>query len=204
MAEANSRIRRACLHYWPTALLIFFLFIIDYFHRIYNLSYQRELLEGGQWWRLFSGQFVHNNSSHLMSNIAALVLSRVLLVRVYTERSFVMSLLSCALMTGLLIHVLLPSYDYYLGVSAALYGILVAGAIAMLRRRSFFGAALLLIICLKLLQDYFVPSAVLPVSERIGVPVAVDAHFVGVLAGVLLGAAQIAGALFRPAALPPK
>ncbi len=107
-------------------------------------------------------------------------------------------------MTGVLIHFLLPSYEYYLGVSAALYGVLIAGALAMWRGRPYAGASLFVLIIAKLSLDYLVPDSVDGVSERIGVPVAVEAHFVGVFAGVLVGVGEAALGLIRPAALPPK
>jgi rhomboid family GlyGly-CTERM serine protease len=204
MNTGGSVVRRLFTNCWPTALVLFSLLIFYYFHTKYDLSYQRILVAEGQWWRPLSGQFVHNNSSHLFSNMAALLLCRALLSIVYSERNFILSLLSCALLTGVLIHFLLPSYDYYLGVSAALYGVLIAGALAMWRGRPYAGVSLFVLIIAKLSLDYFVPDSVGAVSERIGVPVAVEAHFVGVLAGVLVGVGEAALGLIRPATLPPK
>jgi rhomboid family GlyGly-CTERM serine protease len=204
MVKSTSFLGRLYYHHWPTALVLLCLLILYYCHTLYDLSYLRDQVAGGQWWRLFSGQFVHNNSSHLFSNMAALLLCRLLLAIVYTERDFTLSLLNCAFMTGVLIHFLLPSYGYYLGVSAALYGLLIAGALAMWPRRPYAGASLFVLIVAKLSLDYFVPDSVAAVSERIGVRVAVEAHFVGVFAGVLVGAGQYALSLIRPATLPPK
>tara|TARA_R110001592_G_scaffold63585_14_gene194969 strand:+ start:2141 stop:2755 length:615 start_codon:yes stop_codon:yes gene_type:complete len=204
MVKSKTLVGRLCYRHWPTALVLLCLLILYYFHTLYNISYLRDQVAEGQWWRIFSGQFVHNNSSHLFSNMAALLLCRVLLSIVYSERDFTLSLLSCAFLTGVLIHFLLPSYDYYLGVSAALYGVLIAGALAMWRGRPYAGASLFVLVIAKLSLDYLVPDSVAPVSDRIGVPVAVEAHFVGVFAGVLVGVGEAALGLIRPAALPPK
>lgn len=200
----NSHSRFGGFRFWVTALLIVAFVVLYICHSYVDLSYRRDLVDSGQWWRLFSGQFVHNNNSHLFSNMAALLLCRVLLSIVYGERDFILSLLSCAFMTGVLIHFLLPSYEYYLGVSAALYGVLIAGALAMWRGRPYAGASLFVLIIAKLSLDYLVPDSVDGVSERIGVPVAVEAHFVGVFAGVLVGVGEAALGLIRPATLPPK
>ena len=204
MVKSKTLVGRLCYRHWPTALVLLCLLILYYFHTLYDISYLRDQVAEGQWWRIFSGQFVHNNSSHLFSNMAALLLCRVLLSIVYSERDFTLSLLSCAFLTGVLIHFLLPSYDYYLGVSAALYGVLIAGALAMWRGRPYAGASLFVLVIAKLSLDYLVPDSVAPVSDRIGVPVAVEAHFVGVFAGVLVGVGEAALGLIRPAALPPK
>jgi rhomboid family GlyGly-CTERM serine protease len=204
MIRAKSFPERLARHYWPTVFVLLCLLVLHYFHLLYDFSYLRGEVAGGQWWRVLSGQFVHNNTSHLFSNMVALLLCRILLSTVYTERNFVVSLLSCTLITGLAIHFLLPLYGYYLGISAALYGILIAGALGMLRGRPYWGAALLLLIVVKLARDYFVPDSVALVSQRIGVPVAVEGHFMGVFAGVLVGAGQFALSLIRPATLPPK
>lgn len=169
-----------------------------------DLSYQRELVEGGQWWRILSGQLVHNNSAHLFSNIVALVVCRVLFLTVLSERDFVVSILLCSLITGGFIYFLLQHYDYYLGVSAALYGVWVAGSLHLIVGRHYWGGVLLLVVMAKLLRDYFYPAALVSVSDRIGVPVAVEAHFIGVLAGVLLAVGQCIVILIRPATLPPK
>ena len=112
----NSHSRFGGFRFWATALLIVAFVALYICHSYVDLSYRRDLVDSGQWWRLFSGQFVHNNNSHLFSNMAALLLCRVLLSIVYGERDFILSLLSCAFMTGVLIHFLLPSYEYYLGV----------------------------------------------------------------------------------------
>ncbi|MEX1667182.1 rhombosortase [Zhongshania arctica] len=204
MVKSKTLVGRLCYRHWPTALVLLCLLVLYYFHTLYDISYLRDQVADGQWWRVFSGQFVHNNSSHLFSNMAALLLCRVLLSIVYSERDFTLSLLSCAFLTGVLIHFLLPSYDYYLGVSAALYGVLIAGALAMWRGRPYAGASLFVLVIAKLSLDYLVPDSVAPVSDRIGVPVAVEAHFVGVFAGVLVGVGEAALGLIRPAALPPK
>lgn len=204
MVKSKSFLGRLCYRHWPTALVLLCLLILYYVHTLYDISYLRDQVADGQWWRILSGQFVHNNSSHLFSNMAALLLCRVLLSVVYSERDFTLSLLSCAFLTGVLIHFLLPSYNYYLGVSAALYGVLIAGALAMWRGRPYAGVSLFVLVIAKLSLDYLVPDSVVAVSDRIGVPVAVEAHFVGVFAGVLVGVGEAALGLIRPAALPPK
>lgn len=179
---AKGLIRR----FWPTAFILLTLLILYFVHTQLDLSYQRELAESGQWWRIVSGQLVHNNLAHLLLNMAALALCRLLLANVYSEQKFIFNLFLCALLTGVLIHVLLRSYDYYLGISAVLYGMLVAGAIHLIIGRQYWAWALLLALVLKLLRDYFIPETLIAVSDRIGVPVAVEGHIVGVLAGGLL------------------
>ena len=178
--SAKGLLRR----FWPTALFLIALIILYFFHTQFDLSYQRELVEDGQWWRIVSGQLVHNNFAHLFPNMAALVLCRVLLIAGCSEREFIFNLFCCTLLTGVLIHILLRSYVYYLGISAIVCGMLFLGAVTLIRARHYWAWAVLLILALKLMRDYFSPEALAGVAARIGVPVAVEAHFVGVLAGV--------------------
>ena len=171
--------------FWLTVLFLIALIILYFFHTQFDLSYQRELVEDGQWWRIVSGQLVHNNFAHLFPNMAALVLWRLLLIAGGSEREFIFNLLCCTLLTGVLIHILLRSYDYYLGISAIVYGMLLVGAVSLIRARHYWAWAVLLALVIKLLRDYYAPETLAGVAARIGVPVAVEAHFVGVLAGVL-------------------
>ncbi|POP53877.1 rhombosortase [Zhongshania marina] len=180
--SAKGLLRR----FWPTALFLIALIILYFFHTQFDLSYQRELVEDGQWWRIVSGQLVHNNFAHLLPNMAALVLCRLLLIAGCSEREFIFHLFFCTVLTGVLIHILLRSYDYYLGISAVVYGMLFVGAVTLIRARHYWAWAVLLILALKLMRDYFAPETLAGVAARIGVPVAVEAHFVGVLAGVLI------------------
>lgn len=170
--------------FWPTALFLIALIILYFFHTQFDLSYQRELVEDGQWWRIVSGQLVHNNLAHLFPNMTALVLCRLLLIAGCSEREFIFNLFCCTVLTGVLIHILLRSYAYYLGISAVVYGMLFVGAVSLIRARHYWAWAVLLILALKLMRDYFAPETLAGVAARIGVPVAVEAHFVGVLAGV--------------------
>ena len=180
--SAKGLLRR----FWPTALFLIALIILYFFHTQFDLSYQRELVEDGQWWRIVSGQLVHNNFAHLLPNMAALALCRLLLIAGCSEREFIFHLFFCTVLTGVLIHILLRSYDYYLGISAVVYGMLFVGAVTLIRARHYWAWAVLLILALKLMRDYFAPETLAGVAARIGVPVAVEAHFVGGLAGALI------------------
>jgi rhomboid family GlyGly-CTERM serine protease len=172
--------------FWPTALFLIALIILYFFHTQFDLSYQRELVEDGQWWRIVSGQLVHNNFAHLLPNMAALALCRLVLVSSCSEREFIFNLLFCILLTGVLIHFLLRSYDYYLGISAVVYGMFLVGTVHLIRGRHYWAWLVLLVLVFKLMRDYFAPETLAGVAADIGVPVAIEAHFVGVLAGVLL------------------
>lgn len=57
-------------------------------HSHYDLGFDRQAVARGDWWRIVSGQFVHNNSAHCLMNILALFGCRLLFLREFSERTF--------------------------------------------------------------------------------------------------------------------
>ena len=61
---------------WPDALLLSVLFLLLALlpAATHWLDYRRELIAGGEVWRLFSGHFTHLNLAHAVMNAAGLLL----------------------------------------------------------------------------------------------------------------------------------
>lgn len=162
-------------------------------HRQYDLAYIRSSVEVGQWWRIITGQLVHNNDTHLVRNLVALLIIYLGVIDLLSLRRFLILLGCCCLLTGLSIHVLLPSYRYYLGLSAALHGMVSIAAIRMVVTSGLrsWGWLLFGLLVAKLLHDEFYQESVRSLALQIGIPVAVEAHVIGVVSGVIVGASVL-------------
>jgi rhomboid family GlyGly-CTERM serine protease len=156
------------------------------------LRYQREQLAQGQWWRLLGAHLVHLNLTHALLNCAGLLLLWILFAREYTPRRWAWILLISAAAIDAGLWFLRPLVDWYVGASGVLHGVLAAGALGMYRRRDGTGAAVLLLLIVKLAYEQG-SGASLFASD---LPLLSDAHVFGVLGG-LLGAC-----LPRPARKP--
>jgi rhomboid family GlyGly-CTERM serine protease len=156
------------------------------------LRYQREPLAQLQWWRLASAHVVHLSFEHALLNCAGLVLVWMLFAREFTPRRWLWILCCAAAAIDAGLWFLRPAVSWYLGASGVLHGALAAGAVAWYRRRDGLGAALLLLLIVKLAYEQYSGASLF---ER-DLPLLPDAHLFGVLGG-LFGAS-----LPRPAAKP--
>jgi rhomboid family GlyGly-CTERM serine protease len=145
------------------------------------LRYQRELLAHGQWWRLLSAHLVHLNLTHALLNCAGLVLLWVLFAREYTPRRWAWILLASTVAIDAGLWFLRPLVDWYVGASGVLHGALAAGALGMYRRRDGTGAAVLLLLVVKLAYEHHSGASVFASD----LPLLPEAHLYGVLGGLL-------------------
>lgn len=153
------------------------------------LQFDRARVNQGEWWRLLSGQLVHYGFYHLAMNVAALLLCGYVLLRDLSLPSYASLLLVTTLGVGLGIHTLSLDLDFYAGLSGVLHGLIVAGILLGLRETPVFNGVALLLIIGKLVQeqsaDFDTSHALLPV------PVAVDAHAYGAVAGLIFALALL-------------
>jgi len=145
------------------------------------LRYQREPLAQGQWWRLLSAHLVHLNWTHALLNCAGLVLLWILFAREYTPRRWACILLASIVAIDAGLWFLRPLVEWYVGSSGVLHGALAAGALSMYRRRDGTGAAVLLLLIVKLAYEQRGGTSLFASD----LPLVADAHVFGVLGGLL-------------------
>lgn len=156
------------------------------------LRYERLPLAQLQWWRLIGAHLVHLNLEHALLNCAGLALLWALFARAFTPRRWGWILCCAAAGIDAGLWLLCPAVNWYLGASGVLHGALAAGAVAWYRRRDGFGAALLLLLIVKLAYEQYSGASLF---ER-DLPLLPDAHLFGVLGGL------IGSSLPRPAPKP--
>ena len=150
------------------------------------LRYDRTAIEHGQFWRLFSGNFVHLGAGHLLEDMAGLVLLWLLFEDVLVGWRMPALVCAGASAVGLGLFLGDPQVGWYVGISGALDTLWAAGALSLIRRRDRFGSMLAAVLVAKLTYEQCFGA--LPFSTvSTGGAVIVDAHLYGAVAGALIG-----------------
>lgn len=153
------------------------------------LQFDRSAINAGQWWRLFSGQLIHYGVYHLLMNLSALILISFIFLPTISLARYCLLFSTCASSVGLGLYYCNPELGYYAGLSGVLHGLLVAGLLLTFFETPKFNALALLAVTAKLLheqsQNFNTHHPLLPV------PIAIDAHIYGALAGLLCGSLML-------------
>ncbi len=142
--------------------------------------YERGGMAAYQWWRLLSAHLVHLGWRHAGLNCAGLVLLWVLFARAFSPRRWLWILLVSGATIDAGLWLLRPDIEWYLGASGVLHGAFAAGAYAWYRRGEGLGAALLLLLIVKLVYEQHAPASVFDPD----LPLVPEAHLLGALGGL--------------------
>jgi rhomboid family GlyGly-CTERM serine protease len=138
-----------------------------------------------QWWRIFTGQFMHSNWTHLLLNVMGIVFIWILHAEHRSPTQYLCHICFLALWTGLGIWLFCPDIAIYTGLSGLLHGVIVWGALKDIQVGMRSGALLFIGIWAKLAWEQIQgPSA--QVGELIESRVAIEAHLLGAIGGVVL------------------
>ena len=150
------------------------------------LRYERSTIQGGEIWRLVTGNLVHLGWEHLLLNLTGLLLIWLLFGRLLSTRQWlIVTVISC-LAVGLGLLLFNPDLDWYVGLSGMLHGLFVTGLLINLRNGYKLEWLLLLAIVGKLIWEQF--HGAMPGSADIaGGAVVVDAHLYGAISGIVTG-----------------
>lgn len=152
------------------------------------LSYQREALSQGQWWRVLTAHFVHLDFQHAALNGMGVVLMWALFARDYRPLRWLAIYAGACLLVSAGLWFLSPEVAWYVGASGALHGVMTAGTLAHLRRGDLDGWILAVFIVAKLAYEQ--SAGALPFA---GSPdTVVDAHLYGAVGGVVLALLPVA------------
>lgn len=152
-----------------------------------GLTYERDLIADGEWYRILTGQFTHRSLVHLLANLVGVCIAWWLFVSYFAGQPawhFWMVIIVCAWSSGLGLWLFAPHIEYYVGFSGTLYGVYSYGAFRDVIARIRFGWLILLTVIISATWEYFVaPIEFLsPVRELLATP----AHFFGMVGGLLL------------------
>lgn len=146
------------------------------------LRYDRAAIAAGQWWRLLTAHIAHLGLHHAILNTLGLVFLWALFAREWQPRQWAAITIAviAAIDAGLWLRD--SGVAWYVGASGALHGLMAAGIVAYVRRRDPLGWIMAVLLAAKLAYEHV--QGPLPFAGK-GVPVVVDAHLYGALAGLL-------------------
>ena len=155
------------------------------------LKYDRPAIQSGEYWRLLTGHFAHLSNSHLLLNLAGLVLSWLLVGRNYAALQWLTVVLLSVASISAGFWFLDKNLLWYVGLSGVLHGLMLAGAIQGLKSLPGESAVICVLVIGKLVYEQLVGP--LPGSESAsGGDVVVNAHLYGGIGGIFA-----AGMLWR-------
>ncbi|MBQ4832435.1 rhombosortase [Pseudoalteromonas sp. MMG010] len=166
-----------------TLLLISFVFAAFDLNSI--LEFNRNNINNGELWRIFTSQFVHANWMHYFLNSTGVILIWLLHGEYTSPKRYCFNITSLALWCGLGVYWLCPDISIYTGLSALLHGVIVWGAIKDIQLGLKSGILLFIGIWLKIAHEQINgPSS--DIAKMIDSTVAIDAHLIGAVGGVVL------------------
>lgn len=149
-----------------------------------SLAFRRDEIANGDYWRLFTGNFLHTNAWHLVMNLAGLWVITLLHQNHYSPQNFSLLFISCCIAQGLGLYLFFPSLVGYVGLSGMLHALFTYGALKDISIGLKSGYLLLIGVVLKVIYEQ-VFGAGEQITEMIGARVATEAHLVGVITGLL-------------------
>lgn len=168
------------------ALSALMLFALQWFRN--DLLFERTLINNGEWWRLISGNFVHNTLNHLYMNLLGLLLLGLLFHEHFTIKWFAVSTFFLSIIVGLGLYFYAPNLNMYVGFSGILYGLYLVAAINAIKHKDLItGIGILVIIIGKLFWDLLDPTLNDSSAELIGISIATESHWLGASGGIILG-----------------
>lgn len=150
-----------------------------------SLAYQRANIADGELWRLLTGNLMHTNGWHLLMNLAGLWVVTYIHRMHYRASGLLLLLLMLCLMQGIGLYLWVPSLLGYVGLSGALHGLFVFGALSDIGRGWRSGWLLLIGVSAKVISEQTL-GASNEVTALIGARVATEAHLIGLISGIVL------------------
>lgn len=151
-----------------------------------RLLYDRQLIEQGQWWRLFSAHFVHLGATHFAMNAIGLLLIAIYFSSQSNGRRWLTLSTVSALVISAGVYVFSKDVEIFGGLSGLLHSYLFAFTIANWRTARFESGILFIVMSAKIIYEFFSGDSI-GTEEFIGGPVLIQAHVLGAITGIIMG-----------------
>jgi len=152
-----------------------------------DLLFLRENIQQGEVWRIWTGNLIHSNYYHLGLNLSGFWLFIFIFKELINATHLVVSLAILISGVGLGLYFLNPELYWYAGLSGALYGLFIVGAIYALLDQDFItGLSIITVIPVKIIWDHM-HNAGQTNADLIGVPVSTDSHIYGIATAFFIG-----------------
>lgn len=152
-----------------------------------DLVFLRDAIQQGEFWRIWTGNLVHSNYYHLVLNLTGFWLFVFMFKTLIQTSQLMISLTILNTAVGFGLYFFNPELYWYAGLSGALYGLFIIGAVYALIDKDFItGIAIIVVIPAKIIWDHTHHTAQIN-ADLIGVPVSTDSHIYGISSAFLLG-----------------
>jgi rhomboid family GlyGly-CTERM serine protease len=148
------------------------------------LMFDRQLINSGEIWRLFSAHFVHLSNAHMLGNLLAVCLLGYIAGEYLNNVRGVLLLLWCVLVVGLGLYFFADHLQRYVGLSGVLHGLLLVAPFVSKFYSSRVALCFLFVIVLKVVWEQSGFYDDMAMAETIGGRVEARAHLFGMLAGL--------------------
>jgi len=150
------------------------------------LMYHRSGIKAGEIWRILSGHIVHSNGWHLLLNLASLMMIGLLFSQHLTRLVWLLSFVLSGLMISACYFWIAPEYEYYVGLSAVLYAVIIIGAILDIKEQPLIAVIILVIVTARVIWQQY-SGSLDSLAELIEDRVAIESHLFGIGSGYVLG-----------------
>jgi rhomboid family GlyGly-CTERM serine protease len=187
MTMSNSNLFKFRYQYHASHVLWLMLFLLSFilqaFDWVDSWRFNRELVQQGHVWLLFSGHIVHLNWSHWALNMAGLAIVAFFFSSHASFKQWLAVILVSACMINAGLWLWLTDVRSYVGLSGVLHGLFLYGALREIRFYPTSGYVLTTVLIAKLTWEFF--HGALPGSEEMtGGRVLTEAHLLGAVGGI--------------------
>lgn len=143
-----------------------------------------DIVEKKEYWRWLTSSLVHFGWAHSLMNIAGFLLVTWALFYQVSIFRFACLLVFCILVIGIGMPIV-SEIRYYAGLSGAIHGLLIAGSVYAVDHAIWKRALVILITLGKVIHEQLPGYQANDLQALMPVPVAVDAHLLGLIAGFI-------------------
>ena len=151
-----------------------------------GLMYDRSAIASGELWRALSGHIVHSNGWHLLLNLASLLMIGLLFSQHLTRLFWLLVFVLSGLMISACYFWIAPEYNYYVGLSAVLYSVIIIGALLDIKEQPLIAVIVLVIVTARVIWQQY-SGSMDSLAELIEDRVAIESHLFGICSGYVIG-----------------
>ena len=185
LLKIKSFTNKSFLFFIITALIISLIWLLGQ-STLEMLMYHRAAIIEGQYWRFITGHLVHSNGWHLLLNLASLIMIGLLFSQHLSIKTWLLVFLCSAFSISAAYFWTAPEFDYYVGISAVLYAVIIIGAMLDFKEQPLVAVLILLVVTGRVIWQQF-SGSVDALAELIDERVAIESHLFGIITGYAIG-----------------
>lgn len=172
---------------WVSITLIILLLAVESTLSFPLLNLSPSHVDQGEYWRLFTCNFVHFGWPHTLMNLAAFMLCAVFFLNEFSIIRLSALIAACSLAVGIGIYAWNPEYTSYAGFSGAIHGLFIAGFLLNKHHKMWVNVTLAITVFIKVIYEHQPNYQTTELQALLPVPVAYDSHLYGAFAGLMCG-----------------